>query len=134
MANNPNFHNTGGRPIYNNIYEDDKFLCFAHEKAKALLGYFAISPYAEKLEIDNNGNGYVVLKLNDKKVVIKVSESLRRIVIGNSTETGEVVGSFYNYELYLRHTIDNLIIKATELVLKMADMSTEHSYKLWHKS
>ena len=134
MAGNPNFHNKGGRPIYNDVYKNDKFLCYAHEKARALLGYFATSPYAEKADIDDNGNGYVILKLNDKRVVIKVSESFRRIVIGNSTESGEIVRSFYNYEFYLRHTIDNLIINATELILKIADMSTEHSYKLWYKS
>lgn len=130
MANNPNFHNKGGRPVYNDVYEGDEFLCYAHEKARALLGYFATSPHAEKVEIDNNGNGYVILKLNDKRVVIKVSESLKRIVIANSTEKGEVVGSFYNYEFYLRHTIDHLIIDATELILKEANI--EYSYKLWY--
>lgn len=129
MNNNPNFHNKGGRPVYNNVYEDDKFLCYANEKARALIGYFATSPYTEKLEIDNNGNGYVVLKLNDKRVVIKVSESLRRIVIGNSTEAGEVIGSSYNYEFYLRHTIDHLIIEATELILKEAKF--ENAFELF---
>jgi len=130
MANNPNFHNKGRRPIFNDVYEGDELLCYPNEKARAVLGYFATSPYAQKVEIDDNGNGQVILKLNDKWIVIRVSVSLRRIVIGKSTQTGEILGSFYNYEFYLRHTIDHLIIEATELILKEANI--EHSYKLWY--
>lgn len=131
MSNNPNFHNKGGRPIFNRVYEGDETLCFDNEKSRALLGYFSTSPYAEKVSIDDYDNGWVLLKLNDKRAVIQVSSSLRRIVIGKANELGEIQGSFYNYEFYLRHTIDYLIIEATEHIVEMLEI--EGAYKLWSK-
>ena len=130
MSNNPNFHNRGGRPVFNQVYQGDENLCFAHEKSRALLGYFATSPYAEKVSIDDYDNGWVLLKFNDKRVAIQVSSSLKRIVIGEANKLGEIKGSFYNYEFYLRHTIDHLIIVSTELITKMLELEP---YKLWSK-
>lgn len=50
MSNNPNFNNKGGRPIYNYEYEEDDVLCYADEKAQALLGYFATSSCVESIK------------------------------------------------------------------------------------
>lgn len=129
MSNNPNFHNNGGRPVYNHVFQDDELLGYAHEKARALVGYFATSPNAETIEIDPYGNGRVILGLNGKKVAIRVDEGLKRILIAEIDEGGYPVHSFYNYEFYLRHTIDHLIIEATKHILEIAGV--EESYKLW---
>lgn len=55
MSNNPNFNNKGGRPVFNHVYEDDELLCYDSEKVIALIGYFAMSPLAEPMKIDDWG-------------------------------------------------------------------------------
>ncbi len=129
MSNNPNFNNSDRRPIFNQVYDGDENLCYVHEKSRALLGYFATSPYAEEVSFDK---GFVVLKFNDKRITILVDSFFKHITIGESDELGNLKGSFYSYDFYLRHTIDYLIIKATELITKELEIDTP--YKLWKKA
>ena len=129
MSNNPNFNNSGRRPIFNQVCDGDENLCYAHEKSRALLDYFATSPYAEKVSIVK---GLVVLKFNNKRITILVDSFFKHITIGEADEFGNIKGSFYSYEFYLRHTIDHLIIEATELITKELEIDTP--YKLWKKA
>ena len=126
------FNNNGSRPVYHAVFEGDEISCHSQEKARALLGYFSVSPKTTMVKIEPDGTGSVTLLLNNQRVQIQVDGFSKRIIISKVTETGELVNSNYNYEFYLRNTIDNLIINATELIMKMADMDTSDNYKLWN--
>ncbi len=129
MSNNPNFHNRDKRPIFNCVYEGDDNLCYAHEKLIALVGYFSMSPYVENFKITDDNYGEVYLHVKDKYAIIKINSIIRRIMIAPANKEYEIIGSYYNYEFYLRHSIDKLIIEASDLLVKVLELDS--IYQLW---
>ena len=129
MSNNINFHNRDKRPIFNCVYEGDDNLCYAHEKLRAFVGYFSISPYVENFKITDNNYGEVYLHVKNKYAIIKINSANRHIMIAPANKEYEMTGSYYNYEFYLRHTIDKLIIEASYLLVKALELDSIH--QLW---
>lgn len=129
MSNNPNFHNRYARPVFNHVYQGDDDLCYDYEKLRAIIGYFSTSSCAEKFDIPDNNYGEVCLHVKGKYAIVRISSSSRRIMIAPADKNYEVKGSFYNYEFYLRHTIDKLIIGVEEKLVEILELDS--AYQLW---
>ena len=93
------------------------------------VGYFSMSPYVENFKITDNNYGEVYLHVKNKYAIIKINSANRHIMIAPANKEYEMTGSYYNYEFYLRHTIDKLIIEASYLLVKALELDSIH--QLW---
>ena len=129
MNNNPNFYNKDTRPIFNCVCEGDDNLCYANEKLRAFIGYFSLSPYVENFKFEDVSYAEVCIHVKNKYAIIKISSTIRRIMIAPTNKEYELTESSYNYEFYLRETIDKLIIEASDLIVKVLELDSIH--QLW---
>ena len=129
MSGKPNFHNNDKRPVFNCVYEGDDNLCYAHEKLRAFVGYFSTSSCVDSFKITDDNYGEIRIHIKDKYAIIKISSITRKITVASTNKEYEMTGSYYNCEFCLRHTIDKLIIEASDLLAKVLEMDSV--YQLW---